>query len=230
VGVILFFIGLQSIGVLIVGLLVAAIGIGIIVAKNSGSKPTDAEYDAWLKAQAQAVISRAIMKLGLDPSQITREPLQVHGFILPGMRDANRYRTEELRFKKGNDGGTRFSVNVYTFFFPADHHLAAFVGDVNAINQTAHNEKTEEYFYRDIVGATTSDEQDFIKLKDKQYQYRVQRFFLRISSGDSIGVSVDATPLDNKQNIPSFAIPDSGIDQTVAQLRMLLRDKKQSGM
>ena len=96
------------------------------------------------------------------------------------MKDAGKYRADELRWKIGRDAMPRFSVNIYTYFFPADHHLAAFVGDVNALNQVAHNEKTEEYFYRDIVGATTNDEQDSITIKAKQYQYRIQRFALRI--------------------------------------------------
>lgn len=232
IGALLFLVGLpsQSGALIIVGLLVLLIGGGIIAAIMSGSKPTDEEYDAWLEAQAQEVTNRAARKLGLDPSQITREPLHVQGFVLPGMRESTKYRADELHWKIGKDGVVRFSVNVYTYFFPADHHLAAFVGDVNALNRSAHNEKTEEYFYRDIVGATTNDEQDYIKFKDKQYQYRIQRFALRISSGDSIGASVDASPMDNRQNMPSFAIPNSGIDQTIAQLRMLLREKKQSNM
>lgn len=233
VGALLFLIGLlsQSGGLIIVGLLVLIVGAGIIAATRLGSKPTDEEYDAWLKSQAEGVINRAIRKLGLDPSQITREPLLLHGFVLPGMKESTKYHADELYWKKGKDGTIRFSVNVYTYFFPADHYLAAFVGDVNALNQSAHNEKAEEYFYRDIVGATTSDEQDYIMLKDKRYQYRIQSFSLGISGGAAIGVSVGAAPIDNRQkDMPSFAIPDSGVDQTVAQLRMLLRDKKQSNM
>ena len=231
VGAVLFLVGLfaQSGGLIVVGLIVGLIAAGIIVAVSAGAKPTDQEYDTWLYGQAKAVANRAITRLGLDQSD-TRDPLEVHGFVLPGMSDSSRYRADELRWKRGTDGRVRFSLNIYTFFFPEEHHLAAFVGDVNALNQTAHNEKTEEYFYRDIVGATTSDEQDNITIKGKQYRYRTQRFSLRITSGDRIGVSIDATPVDNKQNIPSFTIPDSGIDRTVAQLRMLLRDKKQSGM
>jgi hypothetical protein len=232
VGAVLLLLGLiaQTVALILVGLIVALIGGGIIVSASAGRKPTDQQYDIWLKSQAKAIADRAIMKLGLDQSEITNEPLEVHGFVLPGMKDSNRYRADEPRWKKGNDGLIRFSVNTYTFFFPEEHHLAAFVGDVNALNQTAHNEKTEEYFYRDIVGATTSDEQDNITIKGKQYQYRTQRFSLRITSGDSIGVSIDAVPIDNRQNIPSFKIPNSGIDRTVAQLRMLLRAKKQGSM
>lgn len=231
-GGVLFLLGLlsQNGGTIVVGLIPLLIGGGIIGFILVGPKPTDQEYDAWLEAQAQGIMRRAVARLGLDSSQITREPLYVHGLVLPGMKDSVNYRFDEMRWKKGNDGIVRFSVNVYTYFFPADHHLAAFVGDVNALNQSSHNENTHEYFYRDVVGATTDDAQDHITIKKKQYQYRIQRFSLRISSGDSIGVSVGARPIDDRQNVPTFAIPNSGIDRAVAQLRMLLREKKQSNM
>lgn len=231
VGVILLIAGFssQSGGAIVLGFVVAPIGVGILVARISGSKPTDAEYDAWLKAQANRLLKRAIRTLGID-SQVTRGYLQFHGFVLSGMGESYKYRPDELRWKKGTDGRVRFSVNVYTYFFPADHYLVVFIGDINALNQSAHNEKTEEYFYRDIVGVITSDEQDFLMVNETQHLYHIQRFFLRVSNGDSLGVSVDASPLDKKQNLPSFAIPDSGIDQIVAQLRRLLREAKQNDM
>lgn len=227
-GVIFFLFGLlsQSIGLILVGLVAALIGGGMIVAPMLGStNPTDTEYDAWLKAQSATLLKRAIRKLGID-SQIAKGYLQVHGFVLSGMSGPFRYRPDELRYKRGKDGIVRYSVNVYTYLFPTDHSVVVFIGDVNALNQSAHNEKTQEYFYRDIVGVTTSDEQNIIGL----YQYRIHRFSLRISNGDTIGVSVDASPLDIRQNLPSFTVLDSGIDHTVAQLRRLLREAKQSDM
>jgi len=230
IGAVLFIVGFNIQLFLLLGLVLLLIGSGIIAAKVVGSKPTDQEYDAWLVTQAQSLISRAINKLGLDPSQITEQPLQIHGFVLSGMRDAMRYRADEPCTKKGKDGIWRYSVNVYTFFFPEEHHLAAYVNDVNALNQSAHNEMTAEYFYRDVVGATTGDDQDTIMYKGKKYQYRIQRFALRITSGDSIGVSVNAMPMGNKQGSPVFTVLDSGIDQAIARLRMLLRSKKQGGV
>lgn len=228
VGAILFLIGLTSqlAVLLILGLIVVGISLAVIFAVIGGSKPTDQEYDFWLEEQAQRVINQAAAKLGLDLSQVPGEPLQIHSFVLFG-KDAQSYRADELRWKVGKDGKLRFSVNIYTRFFPAEHHLAVFASDINALNQSAHNVKTEEYFYEDIVGATTGDEQDYFTIKDKNYQYRTQRFALKINSGDSIGATIGATPTDNKQNLPTFAIPDSGVDRTVAQLRSLLRDKKQ---
>ncbi len=215
--------------VAIAGLGLFGIGSIIIFYKLLAFKPTDQEYDEWLENQSKVIVFNAVNKLGLDLRQVINQPpLRIHGFVLPGTRDANKYRIDELHAKKGKDGVWRFSVNVYTYFFPEEHHLGAFVGDVNALNQSAHNDKTEEYFYQDVVGATTYDEQDTIKFRGKDYQYRIQQFSLRITNGDSIGASVSARPTDNRQNAPIFSIPDSGIDQTIAYIRWLLRTKKRS--
>jgi len=110
IGVVLFLIGFSAQFLLIVGLVLLLIGGGIIAANMVGSKPTDQEYDTWLRTQAQSLISRAINKLGLDPGQITEEPLQVHGFVMSGMRDAGRYGGDAPRVKKGSDGIWRYSV------------------------------------------------------------------------------------------------------------------------
>jgi len=212
---------------LIIGIILVVISVILFANLQTRSKLTDQEYDRWLEAQASALVRRSLDKLGLDSNEVARQPWIVRGFTLPGMRDAAKYRSDEVRWKIGKDGVPRYSVNVYTIFCKEDHHLAVYKGDINALNPTAHNENTSEYFYQDIVGVTTDDEQDNLAIKDKQYQYRIQRFTLRVSSGDTVGVSVSATPMDNRQNIPSFNIPNSGIDQTISQLRMLLREKKQ---
>jgi len=225
-GVLFFITGLfsQFYGLMLVGLALAIIGGGlIIVPRIESTQLTDTAYDAWLKAQANTLLRAAIKKLNID-SQNTQGYLQVHGFVLAGMRAPFRYRLDELRYKRGKDGIIRYSVNVFTYFFPTDQSVVVFISDINAINPSAHNEKTQEYFYRDIVGVTTSDEQTAIGL----YQYRVQRFSVRVSNGDTIDISVEATPVGTSQNLPSFTVQDSGIDNTVAALRRILREAKQT--
>ncbi len=230
VGAVCFLVGFNAIGLLVVGVVLIVIG-GVLLANlQPRSNITDQQYDEWLEAQFRALIPRSLDKLSLDMGEMTREPLMVQGFVLPGMQSAGKYRLDELRWKVGKDGSVRYSVNVFTLFWKEDHHLAVYKGDVNALNPTAHNENTSEYFYTDIVGATTDDNQDFVTINKQQIPYRIQFFALRVSSGDTVGVAVGADPIDNRQNLPRFTVPNSGIDQAVAQLRMLLREKKQSRM
>ena len=229
-GVLLFIIGLASPGVnsgIILGGVIFLIGVGILVVVMiegaNLAEPTDAQYDAWLQGKATRLLRSAMGKLGID-RQTTKGYLQVHGFVLPGMIGSSQYRPDELLWKKGQDSRVRYSVNLYTYFFLAEHSLVVFMGDINALNQAVQHETIKEYFYRDIVGVILSEERTFIGL----YQYRVQHLSVRISNGDTIDVSVNALPVDTRQNLTSFTIPDSGIDRTVAQLRSIVREAKQS--
>jgi hypothetical protein len=149
---------------------------------------------------------------------------------VPGLEEASRYRTDELHVKKGADGRWRFSVNVYAYFYPEEHYLATFVSSINALNQSERSQITAEYFYQDIVGATTGEKSATIVYHGKQYHYRIQHFALRISSGDSISIAVGAVPADIYQHAPIFTSVDSGVDHIIASLRMLLRAKKQGGV
>lgn len=228
VGAICFFAGFNATALLVVGILLVIVGVVLLANLQPRSNITDQQYDQWVEAQFRALIPRSLEKLNLDLGEMTREPLVVQGFVLPGMQVASKYRADELRWKVGKDGNPRYSVNVFTLFWKEDHHLAVYQGDINALNPTAHNEHMSEYFYTDIVGATTGDMQDYVTIKAQRTSYRIQYFSLRVSSGDSVGVAVGADPIDNKQNLPRFNVPNSGIDQTLAQLRMLLREKKQS--
>ena len=162
-GVLLFIIGLASPDVnlaIILGGVIFLIGVGIlVVVMTEGAnlaEPTDAQYDAWLQVKANRLLRSAMMKLNID-RQTTKGYLQVHGFVLPGMRESYQYRPDELLWKKGKDGLVRYSVNVYTYFFLAEHSLVVFIGDVNALNQATQHETIKEYFYRDIVGVILSE-------------------------------------------------------------------------
>jgi hypothetical protein len=105
------------------------------------------------------------------------------------------------------DGRPHGSINRFTFFYPTRHYIAVFICDVNALG-TMHFEGTSTYFYNDIVGIDTKS----FTLDDGNVDYVMQKFELRVSSGQSIGATTYVHDLD--------------VDQTVKALRTLLRDKK----
>jgi len=192
------------------------------------SNPTDQQYDQWVHAQAQAMLPRALAKFNMRSYQVTNQILRTHSFVLPGSRMASHYPEKEVQAKRGKDGQWRFSINVYTYFLPAEHYLAVYTCDVNAFDPPSHIEQTEEYFYSDIVGVTTHPLQDTALIGKRQYRYRIEQFSLRISNGDTIdlGASLKATPLDGGQDIPVFTLPHTGFDRTLTRLRSLLRSRK----
>ena len=86
--------------------------------------------------------------------------------------------------------------------------------------------RKKEYFYHDVIGAETVDDHDKLFIEDKSYSYRTQSFRLKLCDGTAISATVRSRPLDDMTSLPIFDIPQSDLDDTIAQLRMLLRTKK----
>ncbi|MHB8598203.1 MAG: hypothetical protein ACYDER_15480 [Ktedonobacteraceae bacterium] len=214
---------------LVVGLPLIAVGVLLLANLQPQSKITDEEYEQWVTAQLGTLIIKSLDKLDLDRSERgERKPLILHSFALSP--SGTLYTADDVRWKIGKDGHPHFSVNIFTIFWKEDHHLAVYRGDIVALNPQAHTERTWEYFYTDIVGATTNDVQVSIPIGKNQYAYRLRNFSMRVNSGESVDATVDADPIDNRQNLPHFHLPDSGVDETLAQIRSLLREKKQTKM
>jgi hypothetical protein len=93
------------------------------------------------------------------------------------------------------------------------------------------DDSTEEYFYRDIVTTSFSVFHDTVVLGNEEFLYRVQQLSLKISNGDDIrlGAYLSAVPIEKGQGAPIIMLPDAHINQTLADLRALLRVKKQRG-
>src|SRR6266566_3273042 len=214
----------------LVGGLVLFIGVRSIRAIIR-SNPTDQDYDDWLDDQAEAIIPRALRVLNLDERQITSQILDMHSIILPGSSLASNYH-DDVYLKLGKDGVWRSSVNLYTFFFPTDRFIAMFTRSINVLDRVMPaDDSTEEYFYRDIVTTSFSVFQDTVVLGNEEFLYRVQQLSLKISNGDDIrlGAYLSAVPIEKGQGARIIMLPDAHINQTLADLRALLRVKKQRG-
>src|SRR6266496_4907438 len=102
VGILLIGVGLASNmqPLALVGL--APIVLGFIIVVRS-SQPTDQEYDQWVDKQRALIASTALQKVHMDPSELIRELLSLHGVILLGSAKANPYR-DNIYSKKVKDG------------------------------------------------------------------------------------------------------------------------------
>jgi len=171
--------------------------------------PTDQAYEAWVRSWQNPIREYGMQKLGLDESMVLGRPLFVRSLVWPNRSWSKSYRSSNtpIIIKYGADGRPHSSINRYTFFYPTQHYLAIFEGDVNALDRTRF-EGTRTYFYDDIVGIETSA----ITLNDGYANYAMQHFELQVSNGQSIGATTWVHDLD--------------VDQTVNALRTLLRDKK----
>ena len=228
VGILLIGVGLASHmqTLALVGL--TPIILGIIITVVHSSRPNDQKYDQWVDRQRELIASTALQKVHMDPTELIREPLSLHGVIIPGSDQANPY-GDNIYSKKGKDGFYRYSVNVFTYFFPAEHHIAVLSCDVDALDQRAHIEHTEHYFYKDMVGVNTGEGR--FQDKKERVTLLIQAFSLRVANGDAIGIggvlSVKVLDSKNKKIGPKVAFADTEVSKTVQALLMLLRQKKQ---
>jgi hypothetical protein len=195
------------------------------------SNPSDQDYDNWLEDQAATITPKALRTLSLSEHEITSQILMVRSIILPGSSLADNYR-DDIHLKRGKDGQWRSSVNLYTFFFPADRFIAMFTRSINPLDRVMPiDDSSEEYFYRDIMSTSFNVFQDTVIFGDQEVLYRVQQLSLRIVNGSDvpIGGYLSAVPIEKGRGAPIIMLPDTYINQTLADLRALLRVKKQRG-
>lgn len=206
------------------GLALLVLGVGIIVYMNK-SQPTDKEYDEWVEWQGEIIESTALTKVHMHQSELIRTPLSLHGVVVPGSKQALDTYGSNV-FKKESKDGYRYSVNVFTYFFPAEHHMAVLSCDVDALNQRTHIEVAEHYFYKDMVGVFTREAR--AQDETERINLQIQSFSLRVSNGDAIGIGgvLSVKVLDNKKGAPKVAFADNEVSKTVSALLAILRQKK----
>ncbi len=214
--------------VIFIGVLLLLLSTGsiILVIKVITQPFTDEEYDTWLEKTVREHYLKALEGMGIDASEDTEAVLYIHGFVLPGMRNAKKYRAEDILFKKGDDGKYRFSINIYTFYHPAQNRLAICIFDLNAVNHSDYTEATKEHFFSHIASTSVEDDQDTIVIAGQEYAYRLQSFALNSSDGKSVSATFSSKPVDNKQNLPTFVVSDSvETDATIKRLRKRIVDQ-----
>jgi hypothetical protein len=124
---------------------------------------TDEEYDQLVqkKVESMGFKQRALDKIGLDESQVNEiEPVHFENFYGVGLnRESNqdRYWPKYLWVKKGIDGKVRTNAYQVSWLFFSDQQVYVYQYTLN-LNEDGKNERTEEYFYKDITNFSTTSE------------------------------------------------------------------------
>jgi len=158
---------------------------------------SDEEMDLMLRERLKSFEDVARRKLGIDEEQVREaDPIRIDGYYF---RDVFSHYPET---KRGEDGRTRTSAyNAVMFFFSAEQVFCyeckfSLLGDET-------KEKTEEYFYGDIVSiATRTDMKDEVSFEE----------FTLTTSG---GTTISAT-FYNEENV----------ERSIQAMKNLIRNKK----
>jgi hypothetical protein len=124
---------------------------------------TDEEYDALVqrKVESMGFKQKALDKIGLDETQVNEiEPVHFENYYGVGLnRETNkdRYWPTYLWVKRGIDGKLRTNAYQVSWLFFSNKQVYVYQFTLN-LNEDGKNERTEEYFYKDITNfSTTSD-------------------------------------------------------------------------
>lgn len=217
--------------ILIIGILFLVGGFWAIIAGDKSYKArlkeaerrklSDDKVDNWLRQGLSQLIGQSFKKLGLDKSETIAEPLLIRGPILwttSGIDDG------DLLWKKGDDDLVRFGVYHVTIIQLTDRHLGAYACDFNFIKDVALNERTDEYYFRDIVSVSTQEEASSYTLPTGHKLTTAQNFKLSVSNGEAIRVTIGAPMISDI--VGTDEIPETGAEKAISVIRAMLREKK----
>lgn len=204
---------------IVFGLIIAAIGAVPLIIHYS-SRPSDEQYAKWVSERSQSLYRTALQRLHLDESQCERV-IKVEGGISSLQQLTKKFPEKEITVKRLQDGSRHYSINVCMYIFLTKNDLAIYSGYINAFAQNERFEDADHYYYKDIVGVSTSGPiyTPAGGFSDREIQR--QGFFVRISNGEVVGTDY-ATKVELGD--AKSRVQVEGVDDVVAGLLSLLRD------
>src|SRR3989442_14852515 len=224
-------IGLPLIAAYGLGLIPIAIGIWGLV--HYYQKPTDEQMDAWIQEDLKDLQARALAKTGIDQSELIGEPVMVYGPRFWNIGGA------EVGIRKGKDGVVRFMPLGVTVINFTPNQLVAYQCALDLTTGNPFSERTDEYFYRDVVSVSTQSESLTLEGIDSKLskgplaalmvggklQLNAAEIFKLTTSG---ATSIKVFLRDPKlvERVGGGSIPTDTADKAGQTVRKMLREKK----
>lgn len=185
-----------------------------------GEQPSDYAYASWVKERSQPLYKKALQRLHLDESQC-ESIIEIQGGLSSLLQLTKKFPEKEIAVKRLPNGLRHYSINVCTFIFLTKDDLAIYSGYINALAQSERFEDADHYYYKDIVGVSTSGPIYTSTTEVSEKETQMQGFLVRISNGEVAGTDY-ATKVELREGDKRVLI--KGVDLVVAQLLTLLRD------
>jgi hypothetical protein len=174
---------------------------------------------------------KALQEEDLDdlPEKEREHILCIHGYAVPGIKDAKKYLKEDILWKKGIDGIKRYSINVYTYILPLEHRITAMTFHINAVNHADSSQNIGDHFYDAVVFVQTVEENELVTIEEVEYLYKTKSFLLGINDGKSVNVTIRSLPLKRDTGLPGFDFIEPDVEATIRKLRRYIRSIKERG-
>lgn len=182
---------------------------------------TDQEYDNILSSDIERLSQQAIHKAGIERDDIVAKPLVIHGFPLTGRGSST------FKIKVGKDKQLRFTPVHITIINLLEHQLVSYQCLFDVLTGKALNEKTIEYFYKDIVSVSTETKSE--KMENGTQINDAESFMLVTSGGTSIKTTINSSTFVKtigEISESDYYVPTTEIDAAVQTIRKFVREKK----
>lgn len=183
-------------------------------------KPTDQQYSQWYWERLTPLYNKALQRLHLHESQC-ENIIEVRGGISSLLQLTKKFPEKEIAVKRLPSGLRHYSINVCTYIFLTRDGIAIYSGYINAFAQNERFEDADHYYYKDIVGVSTSGPIYTSKNGSSEKETQRQGFFVRASNGDVVGTDYATKVILGDAANRAQA---QGVDEVVATLLLLLRD------
>lgn len=226
-------IGMIVLGVLFLsakgfGLIFIAIGIVGIVMRTK-NKPTDEQIDSWFGQELQTLTERAKQKVGHGALDVTGGEKIIYGPRIENTGGA------QITFIKGKDNIIRFTPVDITILFFAKDQLLGYQCSYDRRSGEPLAERTEEYFYRDVVAVSTETIKMETELqigkgklgKLNLIQFKTAEVFrLTTSGGTAFQVCLGSEDILKLKSAKGGKLPKTESEKAIQAVRAMVRDKK----
>lgn len=194
-------------GPVVFGLLLAAAGGAVIYFQLAG-RPSDDEIDRQVTLALSGIVPRALTKLGLDSQEVSlTDPILVGGSYFGSLGSS-------FHVKKGKDGRFRSSNCEGVAIFFAEQELHAYKYQVSLVAKNESSEKTDVYFYRDVVSVSTESLSVPVPVVGETEKQAVMIELLKLTTSGGTAVQCTMGAIDNEQG------------RNIQGARQLIRNKK----
>ncbi len=182
---------------------------------------TDADAQSWIDDGLARAKDESLDALGVSDEDLVSDPLVI---TAPVMWSLEGVRPEDLLWRTGDDGQTRFAVVSVAVIALTEHHLGISKGIYHAVTDTLHCVSTCEYHYRDIVSVSTGEASASLVTPAGEQPITIQELRVAIPNGESIRLTVDVPALRRLAGVG--ALPVTGAEKAAMAIRTMLRQQK----
>lgn len=187
--------------------------------KKFAGRASDSQIDTWLEEGFEGIKPKGLKKLGFENEDVLGEEIVISGPIL---WYAKGVPSEEIMYTVGNDGEARFSIYDVSIFYITEKGIGIYRSIYNFAKDVTLNDRTDEYFYKNITRVGTKEVSTNHTLPDNTKLISSEIFNLDIAGNSEIEIVLTDPAIEK---FTGGTIPTSRAEKAVQTIKKLVRER-----